>query len=286
MEKHRKRRWWGGKVATRNLPGHSHAIKLRLRIKRTENSYKRTSSSCPANFVSFLTDWQAALNHERIKHHNIAGLRKQLQENWTPELLCLSWSEPSFLLCLTYTHSYKCPLHLCYGVSMHDTHSPALQKPVATGQVHLFVSHSDVHNKSITARVMLLCAPAPGTYKVASPATTCGTSAHSIGTCRGGWLSLAEQSCTLSQGEYSTYSVGALKKWLWLSRADVGSKGGVIFWARRSQYALLLLLPTQETAVASFFNPAQVRPDFPVWITTALVTFHTPKRKTLLEQMS
>lgn len=40
--------------------------------------------------------------------------------------------------------------------------------------------------------------------------------------------------------------------------------------------AFLLLLPTQESSAASFFNPAQVRPDFPVQITIALFTFHTP----------
>jgi len=49
--------------------------------------------------------------------------------------------------------------------------------------------------------------------------------------------------------------------------------------------SLLLLLPTSETAAASSFNPAQVRPDFPVQITIALFTFHTPKGKTP-EQMS
>lgn len=54
----------------------------------------------------------------------------------------------------------------------------------------------------------------------------------------------------------------------------------LLFRATQSQYALSLLLPTQETAAASFFNPAQVRPDFPVQITIALFTFHTPKGKT------
>lgn len=53
--------------------------------------------------------------------------------------------------------------------------------------------------------------------------------------------------------------------------------GGAAFRATQSHYVLfLLLLPTQETSAASFFSPAQVRPDFPVQITIALFKFHTP----------
>lgn len=112
---------------------------------------------------------------------------------------------------------------------------------------------------------MLLCLP--GAYEVASPAVGRGTSTL-LRRYVWGWLAGRDQA---------------------VPHTFPGCQhGGVAFRATWSQYAFSLLLPTQETAAASFFNPAQVRPDFLVQITIALFTFHTPKGKTpwlLLEQM-
>lgn len=190
----------------------------------------------------------------------LAGLRKQLQGNWVHGLFCLPCSEPSFLLPLTYTHGYECSCQACFSVSMQDTHSLACKRLLLhDSQSPPFLKTLRYLTESFTMRMMLLCFLFPGGYKVARPVAGLGTSTLLYRCVQG---QLADRGPAVP----STFP-GC-------------QHGGVAFRATQSQHVLSLLLPTLETAAASFFNPAQVRPDFPVQITIAIFTFHTPKGKT------
>lgn len=157
------------------------------------------------------------------------------------ELLCLPCSEPSFLLPLTYTHGYKCSCQPCFGVSMQDTHSLAckrlfLQDSQGPPFLKIRCLHRELYNKGEVLRL-----PFPGVQKVPALRWEAAPLPCSAGTCRGGW-----------PWPSSPMHVPTLS-----------AQGGA-FQATRSQCVTSLLLPAQETAATSFFNPAQVRPDFPV----------------------
>lgn len=202
-------------------------------------------------FVSLLTDWQAALGRKGLKHHEVAGLGKQLQRSWVHELVCLPCPEPSFLLPLTYKHSYKYSCRSRFGVSMQDTHSPACKGGGRAFLKTFWCLHWALYNKGVVARVFHSVA------RMKQPALPWDVAPPLAPQVRaGGWGGRGPA----------------------LPRTFPASQhGGAAFRDTQSHYVLfLLLLPTQETSAASFFSPAQVRPDFPVQITIALFTFHTP----------
>lgn len=215
------------------------------------------------SIVSFLTDWQAAFDRQGLKLHGFAGLRKWLQGELS------AWIGLSLLLWTIFPSAphihaaYNCSWQPFFSVLMEATHSldyKSLQV-LRTLQAHISLKPSDVYtelyNKGDSTAYFSI------SWCVWSSQPCCGTG-------RGTSAPL----CRYVQG----WLVG--HGWAVPHTFPRFQHGGVALGATQWQDELLLLLPAQESVATSFFNPAQVRPDFPVQITIALFTFHTPKGQT------
>lgn len=230
-------------------------------MTRTENSFEGISCSCPA-WVLFHS-WLTGRQHSTDR--GWSTMRFQVSDNDYRGTECMNWFVTLALNHLSFSPSH---IHMATSVPagpalvlMQDTPSLACEKLFwRTLKAHLSLKASDLYTDSFTRRVMLsLCSPFPSAHQAAGPAAGRGTSTPL---------------CRNMQGWLAGHGRAVLRTFPGCQHR------GVAFWARQSQHVLSLLLPTQETAATSFFNPAQVRPDFPVPITIALFTFHASKGET------
>ena len=109
-------------------------------------------------------------------------MRLQVSENYYRGIECMNW-----FVSLALNHLSFCPSHIHMATSVLASpvlvfrckvHTAWLARGCSyrTLKAHLSLKPSDVYTESFTTRVMLLCFPFPGVYKVACPAAGRGTS--------------------------------------------------------------------------------------------------------------